>query len=596
MRLNLQMRLAAAVLTGMTLTVTAAAQEPPGHPSPRQPVLEWHLLGPLSTPARPAYYRAQLEVDYLAGAGTERSATLAFDAPVVFEGRTYSWRPLRADDTGKSEIVSAFPDASGAAVFYAAAAIDSPGGPALLDLSSVNSQRAWLNGRQVADILNPIREMDSDSVIIPVKFEAGKNLLLLKVSQAAKKPAEFGAAVLPAPTLGQRLVAWLPFALILLAWAAIAVGAERVRAGAPDAYAPGRLVSIDALRGFDMFWITGGGLVVMLLAQKSGNYALLDQLDHQTWNGFHFWDLIFPLFLFIVGASIPFAFARRLDSGASPRSLHGHVLRRSLTIFAVGLFLAGGLKRMPLADLRLAGVLQRIAICYGASALLYLHLNVRRIAWVSAGVLVGYWAVMALVPVPGVGAGIYLPDLNLANWLDFHYLPGRMYQGTWDNEGILSTFPAVVTCLLGVLAGSWLRSPHAEMRKVQGLLLAGVASLAAGWMWHLVFPVNKLLWTSSYVLVAGGWSLLLLALFYWVLDVKKWRRWSFPFIVIGANAIAVYAFEGLINFREAAARLAGGHVAALFGAYRDVWLALVTYLLIWGTLYWLYKRRIFIKV
>jgi hypothetical protein len=319
MRLNLEMRLAAAVLSGMTLTVTAAAQEPPGHSSPRQPVLEWHLLGPLSTPTRPPYYRAQLEVDYLAGAGTERSATLAFDAPVVFEGRTYTWRPLHADDAGKGEIVSAFPGASDAAVFYAAAVIDSPGGPALLDLSSVNSQRAWLDGRQVADILNPIREMDSDSVIVPVKFAAGKNLLLLKLSQAAKKPAEFGAAVLTAPTLGQRLLAWLPFALIILVWGAIAVGAERVRADAPDAYAPGRLVSIDALRGFDMFWITGGGLVVMLLARTSGNYALLDQLDHQTWNGFHFWDLIFPLFLFIVGASIPFAFARRLDSGASPR-------------------------------------------------------------------------------------------------------------------------------------------------------------------------------------------------------------------------------------------------------------------------------------
>jgi predicted acyltransferase len=448
----------------------------------------------------------------------------------------------------------------------------------------------------VADILNPIREMTGEATIVPVELAAGRNVLLLKVSQVARTPAIFGAALLPAQTRWQQALAWLPFALVALAWAAIAVGAERARATRPEAYAPGRLVSIDALRGFDMFWITGGGLVVMLLAQKSGNYALLDQLDHQTWNGFHFWDLIFPLFLFIVGASIPFAFAKRLESGASPRSLHGHVVRRALTIFAVGLFLAGGMKRTALADLRIAGVLQRIAIGYLAGSLIYLHLSARKIAWVCAAILLGYWAVLALVPVPGVGAGVYLPDLNLANWVDFHYLPGRMYQGTWDNEGILSTFPAIVTCLLGVLAGTWLRSTHPETRKVQGLLGAGVAALAAGWLWHLVFPVNKLLWTSSYVLVAGGWSLLLLALFYWVLDVKKWRRWSFPFIVVGANAIAVYAFEGLINFREAAARLAGGNLAAMFGRYADVWLALVTYLLIWGTLYWLYRRRIFIKL
>ena len=267
-----------------------------------------------------------------------------------------------------------------------------------------------------------------------------------------------------------------------------------------------RLLSLDALRGFDMFWITGGGLVVMLLAQKSGNWALLEQLDHQTWNGFHFWDLIFPLFLFIVGAAIPFAFASRLESGGSRRALITHVVKRSLTIFLVGLLLAGGMKRLGTGDLRVAGVLQRIAIGYCASALLYLHLSVKKIVGLSAAILLGYWAVMALVPVPGVGAGVYLPDLNLANWLDRQYLPGRMYQGTWDNEGILSTFPAIVTCLIGVMAGIWLRSANTENKKTTGLVVSGVAALAVGWIWNLWLPVNKLLWTSSYVLVAGGWD------------------------------------------------------------------------------------------
>jgi predicted acyltransferase len=589
--------LAAGVIVLAAVTCGAAASPGQATPPPDvRPVLEWHVLGPLGTAWRSSYYRSQLEVDYLEGIGGERSTGIDVGAPVGFEGKQYAWQPLRADETGKAAFRNSFADAAGPAVFYAAALLETSGGPALLRLSAVSSQRVWLNGRQVTDILNPIREMETDTVLIPIRLNAGRNLLLLKVSQGEKKPAEFGAALLPGQTPMQHILAWIPFLLIIALWAAITLVTSRRSGGSPDADVPGRLVSLDALRGFDMFWITGGGLVIMLLAVKSGNYALLEQLDHQTWNGFHFWDLIFPLFLFIVGAAIPFAFANRLKSGGPTRALHGHVVKRALSIFAVGLLLAGGMKRTALADLRIAGVLQRIAICYLASALIYLHLNVRKIVWLSVSILLGYWAVMALVPVPGFGAGNYLPDLNLANWLDYHYLPGRMYQGTWDNEGILSSFPACVTCLLGVLTGIWLRSPHPELKKLRGLVQAGVALLVLGWIWHLGFPVNKLLWTSSYVLVAGGWSILLLALFYWVLDIKKWRRWSFPFVVIGANAIAVYAFAGFIEFSEVAARLAGGRVASVFGPYQDVWLALVAYLLVWGALYWLYKRRIFIKL
>lgn len=596
------MRWSAIILTARVIVLaavangTAAGQTPPAPQPDAKPVLEWRVLGPLSTSSRSTYYRAQLEVDYLAATGGERTAHLVFDAPVDFEGRRYDWQPLRADSTGHGDFSSAFPGAAGPAVFYAAALVDSPGGPALLKLSAVSSTRVWLNGRQVTDILNPIRELNTESVMVPVQLTAGANLLLLKVSQGAKKPAQFAAALLPRQTPAQLILSWLPFLLVAALWAVVTVAATKLRRPVPDPHPAGRLVCLDALRGFDMFWITGGGLVVMLLAEKSGNYALLEQLDHQTWNGFHFWDLIFPLFLFIVGAAIPFAFAKRLEAGGSRRALYVHVVKRSLAIFAVGLLLAGGMKRIGLGDLRIAGVLQRIAIGYCVSSLLYVHLSVKKIVWLSVAILLGYWAVMALVPVPGVGAGVYLPDLNLANWLDRRYLPGRMYQGTWDNEGILSTFPSIVTCLLGVLAGVWLRSSRAETRKTLGLVAAGVASIAVGWIWNLWLPVNKLLWTSSYVLVAGGWSLLLLALFYWVIDVKQWRGWSFPFVVIGANAIAVYAFEGFISFREVAARLAGGPVASAFGSYQGVWLALVTYALTWGALYWLYDRRIFIKL
>jgi predicted acyltransferase len=596
------MRWSAIILSASVIVLAAVASSTALGQSSREPqpdvkpVLEWRVLGPLATSSRSTFYRAQLEVDYLAATGGERAAHLAFDAPVDFEGRRYAWQPLRTDSTGHGDFSSVFPGAAGPAVFYAAALIDSPGEKVLLKLSAVSSTRVWLNGRQVADILNPIRELNTESVTVPVQLTAGTNLLLLKISQGAKKPAQFAAALQPGQTPAQVMLSWLPFLLLVAFWAAVTFGATKLWGAVPDGHPAGRLVCLDALRGFDMFWITGGGLVVMLLAEKSGNYALLEQLDHQTWNGFHFWDLIFPLFLFIVGAAIPFAFAKRLEAGGSRGAIHAHIVKRSLTIFVVGLILAGGMKRIGLGDLRIAGVLQRIAIGYCVSALLYVHLSVKKIALLSVAILLGYWAVMAFAPVPGVGAGVYLPDLNFAHWLDRQYLPGRMYQGTWDNEGIISTIPAIVTCLLGVLAGTWLRSSHTETRKTLGLVAAGVTSLAAGWIWNLWFPVNKLLWTSSFVLVAGGWSLLLLALFYWVIDVRQWRRWSFPFVVIGANAIAVYAFEGFINFREVGARLAGGPVASGFGSYQGVWQALVTYAVTWGALYWLYKRRIFIKL
>jgi len=596
------MRQRVMILTALMTALAAAASSPvlgqgAAEPATKgKPVLDWHVLGPFSTTTKSTYYRAQLEVDYLAASGGERGEKIAFDAPVTFESRQYAWQQLRVDSAGRGDFSKAFPEATGPAVFYAAARIDSASGPVLLKLSAVSSTRVWLNGRMVTDILNPIRELNTEWVTVPVQLSAGGNLLLLKVSQGAKKPAQFGAALLPGQTLARMILSWVPFLLIAALWAVVTFLAGKRPKKAADAYPAGRLVCLDALRGFDMFWITGGGLVVMLLAERSGNWGLLEQLDHQTWNGFHFWDLIFPLFLFIVGTAIPFAFANRLATTGSRRDLYVHIVKRSLTIFAVGLLLAGGLKRLGTHDLRIAGVLQRIAICYGISALLYLNLSVKKIAWLSLAILLGYWAVMALVPVPGVGAGVYLPDLNLANWLDLHYLPGRMYQGTWDNEGILSTFPAIVTCLLGVFAGTWLRSANTETRKTWGLVVAGVASLAVGWIWDFRLPVNKLLWTSSYVLVAGGWSLLLLALFYWVIDVRRWRGWSFPFVVIGANAIAVYAFEGFISFREIATRLAGGPVASLFGSYQGIWLALITYLLTWGALYWLYNRRIFIKL
>jgi predicted acyltransferase len=557
----------------------------------------WEVLGAFANTTVTSHWRSQFEINYLASAGGETSTRLYSQSAVDYKDNYYQWLPLYADESGKVAINQAYVIETGLSVFYAYADFNCPkSGKALLKLSSNGAVRGWLNGKLIADHLENGSSIEEDYVQIPVKLKEGSNLLLLKINQVPGTPAEFKASLKAPYSLIDHLASWLPFILIIAVWALIGITLQKSRQDKPDGYPEGRLVSLDALRGFDMFWITGGGTVIVLLAKACGNYNLLTQLDHKTWNGLTCWDLIFPTFLFIVGTAIPFAFAKRLQQGTPKGKLYGHILKRTLALFIVGLILAGGLNKMPLSELRIAGVLQRIAICYFFASVLYLNLDWKKLAGVSAVILVGYWLIMTLVPVPGIGKPVLVPDQNLANWIDLHYLPGSLYQGTWDNEGILSTLPAIVTALMGVLAGIWLQSKNEGPKKAQYIFYAGVISVIAGWLWGFLFPINKLLWTSTYVLAAGGWSLILLSVFYWVMDVKKWRRWAFPFVVIGANAIGAYAIRPFIKFGDIAARIAGGSLAKLFGTYAELWMALIAYLLLWSSLYWLYKKRIFIKL
>jgi predicted acyltransferase len=202
---------------------------------------------------------------------------------------------------------------------------------------------------------------------------------------------------------------------------------------------------------------------------------------------------------------------------------------------------------------------------------------------------------MKFVPVPGIGAGLLIPDYNWANYLDFHFLPGSLYVGTWDNEGYLSTIPAVATAMLGIFTGYWLKSKNSPNKKALGLLVGGIISILLALVWDIWFPINKLLWSSSYVLFAGGWSMILLSLFYWVIDVKGYRKWAFPFVVIGVNAIAIYFFGGYISFSGFAKRVVGGMWVTAAGHYGPLLIATATYLATWYLLYWLYKKKIFIK-
>ncbi|MFO0846756.1 MAG: DUF5009 domain-containing protein [Gemmataceae bacterium] len=362
----------------------------------------------------------------------------------------------------------------------------------------------------------------------------------------------------------------------------------------------GRLESIDALRGFDMFWIVGGEEFVKALVHWSGRQELgfvADQLEHVPWEGFRFYDLIFPLFLFLVGVVIPFSTARLSERGASPGQTHWRILRRTALLFALGL-LCNGVLQFDWQNLRVAGVLQRIAVCYGCAALIALHTDVRGQAIVTAAILLGYWALLALVPAPGSTPGDYSAEGNLAGYVDRHYLPGKIlkpYYGHGDNEGLLSTLPAVATALLGVLAGHWLRSGRPAAVRLLGLTVAGVGCLVVGTAWGTVFPVIKNLWTSPFVLVAGGWSLLLLASFHGVIDVLGWRRWAFFFTVIGANAITIYVVPRFIDFEKVSQFFLGG-VARLSGEAGPVVLAAGVLAAEWLFLLYLYRRRIFLRV
>ncbi|MFC1542206.1 acyltransferase family protein, partial [Candidatus Latescibacterota bacterium] len=303
-----------------------------------------------------------------------------------------------------------------------------------------------------------------------------------------------------------------------------------------------RVHSIDALRGFDMFWIIGGDIFFRSLLSLSDNsiiQALERQLHHVDWHGFHFYDMIFPLFLFLVGISLPFSLTKRMEHGDSKRDIFIHVIKRTALIYFLGLCYYG-LFDLDFGQLRYGGVLQRIALSYFFASIIVLNTNIRGQIAISATILLVYWGIVALVPVPGVAAGSMLPDCNIGAWFDNNIIPGKKNTYgffTGDSTSLFSTPTATVSAMLGVLSGHWLRSNAEKKKKAAMLALAGVAFIMAGLLWNTVFTINKFLWTSSFVLFAGGWCMLLMSLFYWIIDVMGYVRWSFPFIVIGMNAL-----------------------------------------------------------
>ena len=362
---------------------------------------------------------------------------------------------------------------------------------------------------------------------------------------------------------------------------------------------PGRLWSLDALRGFVMFWIVGGEGVVAALRKVTdvGPVRLLaDQMDHKPWAGFAFYDLIFPMFVFVVGVSLVFSLTRLIEREGRATALR-RVFWRALVMYVLGLLYYGGFSG-TYDHIRLLGVLQRIALAYFFAGVAFCYLKPRGLVLLGIGLLVAYWAALTFVPVPGVGPGVFDEGKNLTNWFDSQYLPLRRWDGDHDPEGILSTVPAVATCLIGVLAGYWIRrTDRSDWIKVGGLLVAGVALATAGWLWHLQFPVIKKLWTSSFVLVAGGYSCLFLALFHFVIESLGWRTWAMPFVWIGMNPITLYLLHNILDFEKLATRFVGGEFGRqVFGVAEPLAVNLVAVAFTLLIARWLYRRKLFLRL
>lgn len=359
--------------------------------------------------------------------------------------------------------------------------------------------------------------------------------------------------------------------------------------------APERLFSLDLFRGVT--------IAAMIVVNSQSSDSAYWPLQHAKWNGWTPTDLIFPFFLFIVGVSLVFSCQARLERGDSRRALVIHTLRRSAILFAIGLAL-NGLAGVPLGSWRIPGVLQRIAVVYCAATLIALFTKTPARVIVIATLLAGYWALMRFVPVPGLGVPgrdipLLHPDANLAAYLDRTLLPGHLWEDTRDPEGLLSTLPSIATALCGVLTGEWLRSARSSSKKLAGMLVYGLAGVIAGEVWGIWFPINKKLWTSSYVLFTAGCALIALAICYWLTDIQQHRgRWARPFVIFGTNAITAYVISELIGGWLSWAGYTFLHSLAWMesAALESLMHSLVVLVLCFVPVWLLYRKRIFLKV
>ena len=357
-----------------------------------------------------------------------------------------------------------------------------------------------------------------------------------------------------------------------------------------------RLLSLDALRGFDMFWIAGGSVLVEVIAKYSGAgwmKPVVDQMEHVPWAGFHFYDLIFPLFMFISGVAIPFALSSKLEKKAHKSDLARKVITRGLTLLLLG-WIYNGVFQNGFVQPRFGSVLGQIGLGYLFAALITIYSKSfkQRLYWLG-GILFGIAILQLIIPVPGIGAGVLTPEGCMNGYIDRMLMPGHLYRDVFDPEGILCIVSAISVTLMGTVAGYFLRDKTtSEMKKVKTLLLIGMSTVAFALILSTFYPFIKACWTGSFNLLTGGLGFLLMALFYWAIDVKGWKKWSFFFRVIGMNSIFIYLFDRFIEINSKP--LLGWTV--IFGDISEVIIVVGNIMLVWSLLYYMYKKNIFLRV
>ncbi len=361
-----------------------------------------------------------------------------------------------------------------------------------------------------------------------------------------------------------------------------------------------RLHSLDALRGFDMFWIMGADEIFSTMYKATGSSfwgTIANQFTHPEWNGFHFYDLIFPLFLFIAGVATPYSVGRELEKGKTKSEVLLRVIKRGLILVLLGIIYNNGLALRPFADIRFGSVLGRIGLAYMFANIIYIYAKeTAQIAWFCC-ILIGYWLLLKFTSAPGFARGDLTMQGNFASYIDRSILPGKLYLGIHDPEGLVSTLPAIATGLLGILAGSFLKKNILTgNKKAFRLAVAGVIFIVLAQIWNLDFPINKNLWTSSFVLNVGGISLILLAFFYYIIDVLGYVKWAFFFRVIGMNSILIYMSGRFIDweyttngFFKWLGQLAGD-------PFNAVVLAICFVAVKWAFLYFMYRKKVFLRV
>ena len=362
-----------------------------------------------------------------------------------------------------------------------------------------------------------------------------------------------------------------------------------------------RLYSLDALRGFDMFWIMGAEEIFHKLSDVTSSSfwgVFSNQFQHPAWHGFTAYDMIFPLFLFLAGVATPYSIGKQLENGASRQDLLVRVIKRGFVLVLLGIIYNNGLEIRPLAEIRFGSVLGRIGLAYMFANIIYLYSSKRgQVIWFVC-LLIGYWVLFLLGAAPGHPRGDFTMEGNIVSYIDTLIMPGQLYLGIHDPEGLMSTIPAISTGLLGIYTGNLIRTTPVNLRTrtVRQLVIGGFLLIIVAQIWNLVFPINKNLWTSSFTLQCGGISMLLMALFYFIIDVKGYQNWALFFKVIGMNSILIYMSGQFINWSYTTSAFFKW-LGQLVGNPYNVLVMVFCYLAVkWVFLYFLYRKKVFLRV